>query len=533
MTRAARRHDRSVTLRWPTFLSTLVLVAACGGDGDGPKPPGDGAAVSATPATGSSWSLSSRLRANQPVSGYGFGAAVRLSADGGTLAVSAPDDEATATTIDGSETERSGASLSGSGSVHVYLRAADGRWSRQAYLKAPEIGGRLGTALAISPDGNRLIVGASQGRGERIEFPTALGGTELGFGAGRLYQFERDASGGWRLGQSLAIADGRQSDRLGTAVAAADDLQWVVAGAPGRDYGDVATAADFQNPLSASGAAYLFRRNGAGLLEPVRRLRAPVPARDAGFGTAVAMSGDGNWFAVGAPEDATDAALRAVPDPVAANTHRSGALYVYRREADGSAVLFAALKAPVLRNFLRFGRSIAFSADASLMAVGADLSGYDAESNPVSASGSFESGFVYVYRRSDTGFVLEASLAGPRAEPTDRFFGYSVDLSSDGRTLAVGMPLDGNAVGSANPGYVTWSGSVRLYERGATGWQATSTQRAVPPNAKTRLGKQVALSRDGRWLAAGAPDDETPGAGVDPAPTGQPIPGGGVYLFRR
>lgn len=443
---------------------------------------------------------------------------------------------ATTTAINGNETTRGSRSALGHGAVHVYMRGGDGRLSRQAYLKVPDQKGRLGSDLALSPDGNRLIAGAAYSRGETIQFGSALGGTEYGFGAGRIYQFDRDASGQWQLSQSLAIADGRFTDNVGSSVAMSDDTRWVVAGAPGRDYGDVTTPADFQSPIESSGAVYLFRRSPAGTLVQHLRLRPPAaPVVGEHFGSAVAMSGDGQWIAIGAPEDSKNTEHQAVTDPIAAETRHSGAVHVYRLNADGSVVRFASLKAPATKNYHRFGRALALSADGSRLAVGADLSGYSVETEPVYALGSSDigSGDVFVYRRTDNGWTLEISLSGPRAEIFDRFFGYAVDLSADGRTLAVGMPLDGTAVGSANSGYVTWSGTVRTYELGAGGWAASGTMRSSPVARTTRLGKAVALSRDGRTVAAGAPEEETAGAGIDAAVTGDEVESGGVYLFRR
>ena len=526
-------------------VGIATAVSGCGGGGGGNGPAAGTPSVGAGPGTGAgdpsaptgAWQQTVRLRPANPGRDEAFGSAVRQSADGSTLAVSEVSDKSASTTINGSETDRPVGAVIGSGSVHVYTRGVDGHFVRQAYLKAPQAGGWFGSGLAVSPDGNRIVAGAPAARGVRVDYPYALGGTEYGFGAGSLYQLDRDAAGQWQLSQSLTIPDGRQSDNLGWAVAMSDDAQWVVAGAPSRRFGDVNTAEDYRAGLEKSGAAYVFRRDASGQLVQQQRLRAPAPAAYAAFGSVVAISGDGAWIAVGAPNDSNGLDGQPVADPLAAHVRNSGAVHVYQRQADGTFKPFAALKAPVGKNFQQFGGAIAMSGDGSRMAIGGAMSGYAVESEPIysiAATADIGPGEVFLYQRGASGWTLEATLAGIQGAVYDRFFGYAVDLSPDGQTLAVGMPLDGSGVGAPNAaGYLSTAGSVRLYQLGAAGWTASQTLRPATAGQGSTFGRSVSLSRDGHTLAAGANREKTPGAGIDPPTTGQEVSSGAAYVFRR
>src|SRR5207247_1712574 len=87
-----------------------------------------------------------------------FGDSIVLSADGTTLAVSAPSEASAATGINGDQTNNS---AFGAGAVYVFTRSGSS-WSQQAYLKASntEAGDVFGWSLALSADGNTLAVGA-------------------------------------------------------------------------------------------------------------------------------------------------------------------------------------------------------------------------------------------------------------------------------------------------------------------------------------------------------------------------------------
>jgi hypothetical protein len=137
-----------------------------------------------------------------------------------------------------------------------------------------------------------------------------------------------------------------------------------------------------------------------------------------------------------------------------------------------------------------FGGSVAMSANGQVVAVGA--TGNDATGD--------NAGLVKVYRFDATADIwrqLGQDLEGSAAYD---LFGYSIALSSDGRTLAVGAPYHNQS--SA----VWWAGQAVVFEFD------TSTNRWTPLGdalrsltPSDRFGWSIDLSADGHTLAVGAP----------------------------
>jgi hypothetical protein len=147
-----------------------------------------------------------------------------------------------------------------------------------------------------------------------------------------------------------------------------------------------------------------------------------------------------------------------------------------------------------------FGYAIALSADGNTLAVGA----YDEDSNASGINGdqgnnsANRAGAVYVFARVSGTWTQQAYIKGSTTSAGDSF-GWSVALSADGTTLAVGAVDDDPAGGFPS------GGSVYVFTRTGAAW---SEQAALPATAAVgaRLGWSVALSANGDTLAAGAPN---------------------------
>jgi AICAR transformylase/IMP cyclohydrolase PurH len=118
---------------------------------------------------------------------------------------------------------------------------------------------------------------------------------------------------------------------------------------------------------SNSGAAYVFAWVGGWVQQ------AYIKASNADelefFGSAVALSADGNTLAVGAKTEDSDAiGIGGAQD--SNGSDRSGAVYMYAR-ADGRWTQNAYVKASNTGSGDRFGSAVALSADASVLAVAA------------------------------------------------------------------------------------------------------------------------------------------------------------------
>ena len=224
-----------------------------------------------------------------------MGIAVTLSANGRTLAVGAPGDDHQVTD---------------SGAVYLFNRGPSG-WVTQAMVKAPTpaTDDRFGVALALSSDGQRLVVGVHGPAGTSSEVRVF----DLAQGQWRQSATLQSSGVAWGFGERLSLsADGQ---RLAVS-AMYEPLHTSPEAAGGR-----------AAVLSEAGAVYLFDLR-AGHWTQTQRLNVVQGGDGDLFGSAVSLSGDGRWLASGARlEDGgtngIDARARSAPAP------NSGAVYVY------------------------------------------------------------------------------------------------------------------------------------------------------------------------------------------------------------
>jgi hypothetical protein len=155
------------------------------------------------------------------------------------------------------------------------------------------------------------------------------------------------------------------------------------------------------------------------------------------FGYSVALSADGSTLAVGAYLE--DSAATGIDGDQGDNSAgHAGAVYVFVWSGTAWSQQ-AYLKASNTDPADYFGASVALSADGSTLAVGAFIedsaaTGVDGTQSDNSAGWA---GAVYVYTRSGTTWSQEAYVKASNTGADDHF-GFSVALSGDGSTLAVG-----------------------------------------------------------------------------------------------
>ena len=221
-------------------------------------------------------------------------------------------------------------------------------------------------------------------------------------------------------------------------------------------------------------------------------VKASNTAADDGFGTSVALSGDGNTLAVGAPGE----------DGSASN---SGAVYVFTRSGGSWSQQGSPIKATSPAANDRFGGAVALSNDGNTLAVGAPGRNADA-------------GSAYVFVRSGTSWTEEDNRTASNAGAGDEF-GASVALSNDGNTLAVGAPFEDSSVTGINQPsneLASNSGAAYVFVRSVASWNQEAFVKASNTGAQDNFGRAVVLSNDGNTLAVGAPgqDDTAPGSGA-------------------
>jgi choice-of-anchor B domain-containing protein len=273
--------------------------------------------------------------------------------------------------------------------------------------------------------------------------------------SGLVYVYRKDAKGKWVERAQLAAKDGYESDGFGSALGAEGNTLLVGA----------ARMAD------SKGAAYLFTRSKAGEWTQAAKLSPGDLAEGDAFGAAGAVSGD--------------LALVAAPG----QSDRAGAVYVFRRGADGKYAQEAKLTGSVAKQAL-FGAAVA--TDGKQAFIG--MPGHNERT-----------GVVLVFTRDGASWKESARLTSSMLEKNDRF-GLSLALRGD--ELAVGAPLAGGGVGA-----------VFLFHKDAKSgaWQDATRLVAYDGSRSDNFGTAVALADQAVWVSA-------PRAGGY---------NGAVYAFRR
>ena len=216
-----------------------------------------------------------------------------------------------------------------------------------------------------------------------------------------------------------------------------------------------------------------------------------------GFGESVAISQDGNYAVVGSNGQNAASSYGGIYI-----FNRSGSTWSQQHEIEGN--IQSQLSYNYGYSHPRMGDSVAISGDGTVIAFGVPTWGTTNNANPFR-------GIVFIYTRTGTTWTYKQSFTG-RGQQCQ--FGWSLSISNDGNTIAIGAPQAG--VTNTDVGYVSiylrttpsgaWSeqdGGMNYYNKilphtyGDAGW---------PNNFKNILfGASVDLSNDGNTLVVGQP----------------------------
>ena len=328
------------------------------------------------------------------------GWSVSLSSDGSIVAIGAPDNNANG---------------SRSGQVRVYQNTS-GAWSQiGADINGEAADDASGYSVSLSNDGSIVAIGA-------------IDNDESGFNSGhvRVYKY---ISGVWsQLGADI---DGEgAADNSGTSVSLSADGDTIAIGAP-RNAGNAENG-------WYSGHVRIYKNISGVWTQVGDDIDGEAAHDDSGW--CVSLSADGRIVAIGAPDND-------------ANGSRSGQVRVYRNNLGDWTQIGTDIDGEAAND--ESGTSLSLSADATTVAIGAlgnDANGYD-------------SGHVRVYE--NTSGVWTQIGADIDGEAIDDLSGYSVSLSADGNIVAIG------AQGNDDNGIA--SGHVRVYKNIAGVWSQLGT----------------------------------------------------------
>ena len=403
------------------------------------------------------------------------------------------------------------------------------------YVKASNTGANsfFGYSIALSSDGTTMAVGAE---GESSS-STGIGGNQSNTsasGSGAVYVFTHSGST-WSQQAYVKASNTDAGDNFGYSVALSGDGTTLAVGAVGESSNATGIDGDqTDNSSSQSGAVYVFTRSGSTWSQQAYVKASNTDAGD-WFGSSVALSSDGTTMAVVALNESSSAT--GIDGNQADNAFPySGAAYVFTRSGSTWSQQ-AYVKASNTGASDWFGYSVALSGDGDTLAVGAayessSATGIDGNQADNSA---LRSGAAYVFTRSSGTWSQQAYVKASNTEANDNF-GYSVALSSDGTTLAVGARGESSRAtgigGSQTDNSYSQSGAAYVFTRSGSTWGQQAYVKASNTGPNDWFGSSIALSGDGTTLAVGAIHEHSGATGIggNQADTSASN-GGAVYLY--
>ncbi|MFO0938743.1 MAG: hypothetical protein U0798_19750 [Gemmataceae bacterium] len=409
-----------IVLNQPISISTGNIEINADADGNGV---GD-LTISAGVIGG--WVETTQLTDNNGAASDVFGRSIAISRDGNTAVVGATGANAF------------------HGEASVFIRSG-GTWIQQAQLTMidSESQSQFGSKVAISDDGNTVIVGA------------LLDDVGSNVNQGSAIVFTRTGTV-WTQQQQLVSSDGNGNDHFGSAVGISGDGNTVIVGAANDDVG---TNTD-------QGSAYLYTRTGGVWTQQTQLVETEGEVDDF-FGDSLAVSRDGNTVMIGVNGDDVDGN---VDQGSAIVFTRSGEVWTQGpriTDSNGKAEDF-------------FGYTFAISDDSN-----------------TAIFVNYPGNHAIAFTRTGSVWTEQQQLVPSDVSNGDEF-GFSVSLSGDGNTAVFGSRLD-------QVGAISRQGTATVFTRSGGVWTQTQQLTAHDGTANDQFGYSVAISNDGQDLLVATP----------------------------
>ncbi|WP_164867894.1 WD40 repeat domain-containing protein [Rhodovarius crocodyli] len=317
-----------------------------------------------------------------------FGEAVAISADGRTAIIGGGQNDVT---------------VRDQGSARVF------DWNGSAWVQRggpliasdADVGDHFGEAVAMSPDGNTVVIGAADDSGRSAQ-------------RGSARVFDWNGTEWVQRGPIIYPSGAFGGEEIGASVTMSSDGNLIVLGAPGK----------YSSSGSADvGVLYAYAWNGSAWIIQGSYIPALIGGEDARFGSAVAMTPDGRTILAGAPGQMVD--------------NKAGHGSVQVLDWNGSAWIPRGYPPLVADGEAGdgFGGAVSISANGMTILVGASGDDVNGKANQGSARVFDWNGGAWIER----GFLTPANGTAGAG------FGTSVALSANGRSAVVGGPLDNSA----------------------------------------------------------------------------------------
>ncbi|UTF61495.1 FG-GAP repeat protein [Gilvimarinus sp. DA14] len=490
------------------------------------------------------------LKADTPQDKSAYGFAMAISDDGSTLAVGSPRYDA------GNNVD--------AGAVYLYSKTDSG-WSQTGRIDNPASDGGdgdlFGYAVDLSADGSQLLVTAPYEDGGSAGVNSANDDEPIR-NSGAAYLFTQSGSA-WQQTAYFKASNPDPNDFYGIRATINSDATRVAISAPFEASNAAGVNGDQgNNDIELAGAVYVYQLSDSWAQEayikpsfpswPDSPCFDPMPpgiecdeASPSRFGYGLAFDDSGNTLAIGAPgENSADGQINGNQSDFKAKS--AGAAYILRF-ANNSWQHTAYIKASNPSIDDEFGYALALSGDGNTLAVSAphedsNLTGVHPSpipndtadlDVPFNEDGEPDSGAAYVFSFDGSDWSQVRYI---KAEATDEddLFGWSVQLNSDGTTLAIGVPREDSEETGISDDWGNSSapaaGAAYVYQYSDTdNWALSSYLKAINTDANDTFGRTLTLSGNGETLAVAATGEDS--SQVDAPANEDGEDSGAIYLY--
>ena len=486
------------------------------------------------------------VKASNTDAGDLFGYKTALSSDGLTLAVSAPREDSASLGVNGSEFDAT--FIRDSGAIYVFVKQGQ-QWVKEAYLKSPasDIEDWFGRSVALSGDGNTLVVGADE-EGSNATGINGDSGNNSYLNSGAVYVFTRENET-WTQPFYLKAGNTGSGDLFGFDVDISSDGNTIVVGAKAEDGASTGVNGVDQvsNTVINSGAGYVFAKEAGSWVQ-----KAYIKASNTGvndfFGNTVSTCSDGSVIAIAGVSDDSNA-VGIGGDQANDDLSNSGAVYIFEKNV-GVWSQKSYVKASNSMEDAVFGTSLDLSDDCATLVVGA----YGEKSASTGVNGSQLddglnfAGSAYIFTRGSSDWEQQAYIKASNTAQAD-LFGSGVVLSGEGNLLAVSALQESSSATGVNGDQTdnskSKSGAVYVFSRDQENWNQVSYVKAANTGTTINFGgntlssiggypvlSNISMDSGGTTFAVGASNEDSSGVGVNGGLTvNGAINSGAVYLY--
>ena len=339
------------------------------------------------------------------------------------------------------------ATLGNTGAVWVFTRSGE-KWTQQGekLTASGESGGaEFGSSVALSSEGNTALIGG----------PGYKGGSEGKERVGAAWVFTRSGEKWTQQGEKLIGGAESHGGEFGSSVALSAEGNTALIGGPN------------DGPFKA-GASWAFTRSGETWTQQGEKLGVGGLSAEAFFGTAVALSADGNTALIGAP----------------GQTSGAGGAWVLTRSGSTWTVQGEKLSGGGESGAGGFGRAVALGGGGNTALIGAPAD-------------NKETGAAWVFTRASEKWTQQGEKLTGAGESAPARFGASVALSANtGSTALIGAPANHESLGA-----------VWVFARSSEKWTERGKLTGSGGIGPAQFGSSVAVSAEGTTAVIGGSAD--------------------------